>query len=114
MWFRQLNSTRKTLTDLLPVIRREIKLEQNVHGTSFNRNREGKLVITFKLVSNLTMKEVQQTVKKYFCINKISNEGHHNKVSGEVVHPKLEDQKSDQKNFNLSEKVDEKKGATIN
>ena len=82
------------------LIRKEIKLDHNVHGTTYCRNSEGKLFITFKLVSNLTLDEVQQSVKKYFCINKTRNEGHHNKISGEVIHPKLEDLMSDKENLN--------------
>ena len=52
------------------LIRKEIKLDYNVHGTTFNSNSDDKLFITFKLVSNLTLDEIQQSVKKYFCINK--------------------------------------------
>ena len=95
------------------LIRKEIKLDYNVHGTTFNRNSDGKLFITFKLVSNLTLDEIQQSVKKYFSINKTSNAGHQDKISGEVIHPNLEGPKSDQENFNRREQVPEKETTEI-
>ena len=94
-------------------IRKEIKLDQNVHGTTFSRNREGKLFITFKLVSNLTLDQVQESVKKHFCINKTSSEGHLNKISGEVVHPNLEDPNSFQQKLNQSQQTTEKETIEI-
>ena len=95
------------------LIRKEIKLAYNVHGTTFNRNSDGKLFITFKLVSNLTLDEIQQSAKKYFSINKTSNAGHQDKISGEVIHPNLEGPKSDQENFNRREQVPEKETTEI-
>ena len=89
------------------LIRKEIKLVGNVHVTTFSRSRDGKLFITFKLVSNLTLDEVQQSVKKHFCINKTSNTGHQDIICGEVVHPKLEE------NFNQREHITEKETTEI-
>ena len=89
------------------LIRKEIKLDGNVHGTTFSRSRDGKLFITFKLVSNLTLDEIQQSVNKYFCINKTSNAGHQDIICGEVVHPNLEE------NFNQREQVTGKETTEI-
>jgi hypothetical protein len=69
------------------LIQKAINLEENVHGTSFYRNKDGILFITFKLVSNLTIEEIRKTIKKYFRFGKTSSKGHLDSVSGEVVHP---------------------------
>ena len=72
------------------LIRKAINLEENVHGTTFYRNRDGVLFITFKLVNNLTKEVIRNTIKKYFWFKKASSTGHLDFVSGEVVHPMWE------------------------
>ena len=95
------------------ILRKEIKFDPIVHWTIFNSNREGKLFVTFKLVLNLYLDEIQQSFKNYFCINKNSDAGHHDKINGVVIHPNLEGPKSDQENFNKGEQVAEKETTEI-
>ena len=77
------------------LIRKAINLEENVHGTTFYRNRDGVLFITFKLVNNLTKEVIRNTIKKYFWFKKTSSTGHLDFFSGEVVHPMWEGPDSD-------------------
>ena len=73
-----------------------LKELENHHGTSFYRNDNDKLFITFRLKVNMTKQEIADSINKYFWFNKESRAGNYDRVSGQVVHPPIEDHADDQ------------------
>ena len=62
----------------------------NHHGTTFFRNDEDFLFITFKLKRTMIQNEVETKINKYFWYDKESKIGNLDRISGTVVHPQLE------------------------
>ena len=64
---------------------------ENHHGTSFYRNEDDMLFITFKLKQTMSKDEVANSINKYFWYSKESKVGNLDKISGQVVHPPMGD-----------------------
>ena len=67
----------------------------NHHGTSFYRSEKDILFVTFKLKRNMTYLEILDSVHKYFWFDKESKTGNLDRISGQVVHPPMEEDNDD-------------------
>ena len=74
----------------------------NHHGTSFYRNENDILFITYKLKRNMSLTEVEESLNKYFWFHKTSKAGNSDRISGQVVHPPMEDNSQDCTTFTES------------
>ena len=69
------------------------------HGTTFLRDDQDDLLITFKLGKKICRKEIVQKIHKYFWYEKSSKEGFLNTISGIVIYPEMPDEpRSDHEN----------------
>ena len=75
----------------------------NHHGTSFYRNEKDVLFITFRLKCSMSLQEISKSINKYYWYDKESRAGNLDKVSGQVVHPPMEDDttKHEEESFSL-------------
>ena len=74
-------------------ISKAIRLKElgNHHGTSFYRNEKDVLFVTFRLKCSMSLQEISKSINKYYWYDKESRAGNLDKVSGQVVHPPMED-----------------------
>jgi hypothetical protein len=76
----------------------------NHHGTSFYRSEKNVLFITYKLKRNMSIEEIYNSIHKYFWFDKESKAGNLDKISGQVVHPPMEEDndETDKQQINTS------------
>ena len=68
-----------------------LKEIENHHGTSFYRNEDDVLFVTYKLKQTMSKHEITNTLNKYFWFEKESKAGSIDTISGHVVHPPMGD-----------------------